>query len=598
MSERPGARAAGRPLSVLLLCDAARGHAATVLDQIAAFRRYSRHRFAIFNPLRVARSRSLDLDEFDVVVIHYSIFVISDAHLAPSFREKLRAFRGPKIQLIQDDYRRIDEMAAMMRQLEIDVLYTLYPEREIHRVWGESRLPGVEVRSYLAGYVSENLLAIPNRPIEERPIDIGYRGRVVPFWLGWLGQEKVWIGRGVLERAADYGLRCDIAWREEDRIYGRHWIEFLRSCKANLGTESGASITDFDGSVERAVKAYLVARPTADFLEVHREVLLPHEDNVRINVISPRIFEAAALGTGLILFPGEYSGIVEPWVHYLPLAKDFSNMAEVVEALRDLAGMKARLARARADLIDSGRFSFERFVEEFDGLLVRLGRPRASRFKPRFHVARMERALHPALRVVGRQWRNLYRLFAALHAGLAPGPLRKALLRHCLHPALWKRAPWEQIVPDLLRYGLLRRAQAGQPAGSEVAYRAAVSFAGERGALCFVSHAIDGDGKAADGSKPGRLEPAVVASLAAATLEGRLAGIAWSHGAVAGPLRIEIPAFGSDEVSLGDHDVYDFRGLAGLAALYPGEMLEAVLPLAAEARSEQVAAAMRENANR
>jgi hypothetical protein len=64
-----------------------------------------------------------------------------------------------------------------------------------------------------AGYVPESLVSYPALPIESRPIDIGYRGRTVPYWLGEFGQEKVLIGQGVLERAEEYGLKCNIAWR-------------------------------------------------------------------------------------------------------------------------------------------------------------------------------------------------------------------------------------------------------------------------------------------------------------------------------------------------------------------------------------------------
>ncbi len=100
--EQPSDR---RQLSILLLCDDNRGHANTVLDHIAAFRKFSQHRVYTFNPRGLTSSKYLDLDEFDVVVIHYSLVIIFDSYLAPDFREKLRRFQGLKIQFIQDDYR-------------------------------------------------------------------------------------------------------------------------------------------------------------------------------------------------------------------------------------------------------------------------------------------------------------------------------------------------------------------------------------------------------------------------------------------------------------------------------------------------------------
>ena len=54
---------------------------------------------------------------------------------------------------------------------------------------------------------------------------------------------------------------------------------------------------------------------------------------MEIQVISLGVLEAVALGTGLILFPGNYSGILRPNEHYLQLQKDFSNLNEVLNTL-------------------------------------------------------------------------------------------------------------------------------------------------------------------------------------------------------------------------------------------------------------------------
>jgi hypothetical protein len=53
--------------------------------------------------------------------------------------------------------------------------------------------------------------------------------------------------------------------------------------------------------------------------------------------ISPRCFEAAAMKTLMVLYPGEYSGRLMPFRHYIPLQKDHSNMQEVVEILHNPA---------------------------------------------------------------------------------------------------------------------------------------------------------------------------------------------------------------------------------------------------------------------
>ena len=178
------------------------------------------------------RSIALDLDYFDVAVIHYSVVLSSLNYLSADFRDKLRRFRGLKVEFIQDDYRWIDRETAASRDIGINVLFTVAPEPAASQVYDE-RLPGVRRVLTLTGYVPENLVGRPIKPLGERTIDVGYRARDLPFWLGRLSREKVWIGQRFLERAPAYGLRCDIAWTEDQRIYGERWIEFVSSLPKN-----------------------------------------------------------------------------------------------------------------------------------------------------------------------------------------------------------------------------------------------------------------------------------------------------------------------------------------------------------------------------
>ncbi|HWP27386.1 MAG TPA: glycosyltransferase [Xanthobacteraceae bacterium] len=174
------------------------------------------------------------------------------------------------------------------------------------------------------------------------------------------------IAEGVLRLAPQYGLRCDVAVEENDRLYGEAWISFLSSCKAVLGTEGGSSIWDYDGSAERAVDDYLAANPGASFDEVAHAVLNDHEGNLCYNAISPRVFEAAALRTPMIMFPGWYNGVVEPERHYIVLAKDFSNFSDVVERLRDDAYLQALADRTYTELVASGAYSKRAFAAKID----------------------------------------------------------------------------------------------------------------------------------------------------------------------------------------------------------------------------------------
>jgi len=111
-----------------------------------------------------------------------------------------------------------------------------------------------------------------------------------------------------------------------------------------------------------------------------------------VHVVSPRVFEAAALGTAMILFPGDYSGVVRPGEHYIALQKDFSNMDDVVEQLRDDELVRDMTVRARDDIIRSGRWSYQAFIADFDRVVDEEARSmRGPSRTVRYHLAKVER---------------------------------------------------------------------------------------------------------------------------------------------------------------------------------------------------------------
>ena len=450
-------------LRVLLLADDHPSHASTLLEHIDALRRLSRHDVHVFNPRAVTRSRSLALDDFDVVVVHYSLMILSDHYLSPSFRAAIARFRGIKVQFIQDDYRQVAEMWQRMRELGIDILFTLVPERELDAVWPPRELPGVRRITTLAGYVPSEASAYPSPPLDERPLEVGYRGRSLPPWLGILGQEKAWIAQGVAERAERHKLRCDVAWTEGSRIYGLSWFEFIASCRVTLGTESGATITDFDGTIERRGREYMIEHPEAEFWDIHEAVLAPYEGNVRMNVISPRIFEAVALRTGLVLFPGEYSGVLERDRHYIPLEKDFSNFAEVVERIRDTHSLEAMVDTAYDEIVASGRYAYATLARSFDDALDEAGPRFTGRTgEPlRLRAARAERVLRdhrPTRTPVRAAARRL--AFAKLLA--ADEKTRRLLVDVLRRRELRESVDAHRLLDDLIRLAVIRKAHAGR----------------------------------------------------------------------------------------------------------------------------------------
>lgn len=354
-------------LRVALLCDDDfSGYQTAIRDHIESFAAHSRHRVVPINPRGLRHGFGLSLDGFDALIIHFSLWIVWPDYLPDWMRRHIRRFTGPKLLFIQDEYRMVDRAAAAITDLGIHVLYSAAEPEVWSRLYHHAGLRNVRIRPTLTGYVPRHLESLQSPGMNERKIHIGYRAREQMAWLGALAQEKRAIAEGVENRMSEAGLCADISTRTEDTIFGPAWFPFLMGCKATLGTESGASVVDFGGTLPDRVADYRAHHPGAGYGEIARDLLASLEGVVTIRAISPRVFEAAATRTALVMFPGHYNGLVQPWEHYLPLAKDFSNFSEIAAHLRDDAFLTALTERTHAALVRSNRFSYRNFVAGVD----------------------------------------------------------------------------------------------------------------------------------------------------------------------------------------------------------------------------------------
>lgn len=348
------------PRKVLVFYDATQTFTNTVLEHLQCLAALP-NSTVYFCHARPDTTLPLPLSAFDCVIIHYSVRIAFEM-LSPSDAWHVQGFGGLKCLFIQDEYDHTETARRWIERLGLHVVFTCVPAEHHDQIYPSRRFPGVTFATNLTGYVPGLLDALPaSRPLSDRPIAIGYRGRQLPFWYGELAREKWVIGQRMREVCDDRGVVVDIAWDERARIYGDAWYAFLGSCRATLGTESGSNVFDDEGKIRKAMARHLRRHPSASFEEVQATYLAGVEQPGLMNQVSPKIFEAIALRTALILFEGRYSGVVEPGRHYLPLKKDFSNVDEVLTSLADDQLIEAMTARAYDDVIASGRYSYEAF---------------------------------------------------------------------------------------------------------------------------------------------------------------------------------------------------------------------------------------------
>jgi len=369
-----------RNKSILLLyAHPLRSNAPTIMEHVSSFDAYSQFRFVPVNtslgfPLRLRNA------EFQAILLHYSLFGSYPFQLNDRFRRYVKEADCPKIAFFQDEHQHGVERMAAVNDLGISVIYSLLDPPVARDVYGP-RTSVKNIQFTLTGFVSDDLMRKIQfaKPPSERTIDVGYRGRVLSRLYGRGGQEKTEIARRFKEAAEGKGFVLDFGTTESARIYGDDWYRFVGDCRFTIGVEAGVSIFDLDGEVSAAVAAARRAMPGTPMEEIYERVLPPFENKIKYRTISPRIFEALAMRTGLILYEGDYQGVIRPWDHYLPLKKDFSNVDEIMDRMRDTTFVDQMLARGYDEIIKSDRFHYRTAIRGLDRELLSLGvRPDAT----------------------------------------------------------------------------------------------------------------------------------------------------------------------------------------------------------------------------
>lgn len=358
-------------LNILLLCNKpdVGNDANTIVDHIEAIERYSNHHIWLYSNLGSLPSL-LNLDKFDVIIIHYSLCLLNNIYISKKSKKRLREYNGLKVVFVQDEYRQINKMNDELQYLNIDVLFTCFSDAEKNKIYSAEKLTNVSKYTNLTGYIPERLIGLNNQiPIKERPISVGYRGRKLPYWYGELAYEKWNIVDKWFDIVSNDELTVDLSYNETDRIYGENWNKFLSSCKTTLGVESGASVMDFTGNLEKVIDSFQLLNPNESFEFIQKKYLLPYEGKYKLNQISPRCFEAIALKTVLVLYEGEYSGILIPNRHYIMLKKDFSNIQEVIRFILDDEYLQNMADTAFQEIALNPEYTYRSFIKYVDEVI-------------------------------------------------------------------------------------------------------------------------------------------------------------------------------------------------------------------------------------
>jgi len=352
----------------LMLCNYSINQGAVTVESINAFLDHSNYPIFPYS-LTNGFSEDFPYEQFDFIIIHYSIIPTLPGYLPDTIADRLRKFEGPIFQFIQDDYRRVSLMRDFIKRVGVDAVYSIMPLETAKKLYGGIK-PNLKIHSYLAGYASSWLNMEKTVPLSRRKTAVGYRGREYPYWFGEITTLKIDLAKRLKKQLKKKWIKTDFSVRERDRIYGRDWVKFLIRCRAIYGTESEVNYLDPHGAMANWYNTLeqLNKHPSSGKKWDGRKVVDTDffKRNTQpapgsMSIIPPRVFEVICLRSANVLMEGNYSNVLEPWRHYIPLKKDLSNLDEVVKALKNDALISEMIATTFAEIATNEKYMWQGF---------------------------------------------------------------------------------------------------------------------------------------------------------------------------------------------------------------------------------------------
>lgn len=267
------------------------------------------------------------IDRYDLVVVLHSAtgdtmdVLTRTAHRLANRRGRLAVFIG-------NEYCLMDLKQDFLRESRADYVLSQLPQEGAEWLYEEAaRSAGTKALSVPHGLNPS--LYRPGR-LQGRTIDVGFVGAFYHLVVG--DKERTNAIEWFQFNGASMSLQCDI---RQGNIPREQWSAFLRSCKAIVGAESGTYYLQRRGEAVGKALAYLKHHPDPSFKEVFDHAFADASDCIDGKIISSRHFEPIGAKTAQVLVEGRYNDILVPDEHYIPLAKDLSNVAEAVAKLKD-----------------------------------------------------------------------------------------------------------------------------------------------------------------------------------------------------------------------------------------------------------------------
>ena len=334
-----------------------------------------------------------NLDNDSIIILCYSLAhsLTTPNCLYKGIIHILKKIKCKKHMFIQDEYYHVNKIVHIINELCVDVIWTVLTNKDdIKKVYKNVINNNTIYVQCLTGYINEN--PIQNfKPIIYKTNDILYRGRKLHPMYGLLGYYKFEIGYKFKKVINDnnINLKHNISSDHKDRIYG-DWAQEMSNAKITLATPSGSNVLNYDTQLQYRINrvlprensdlSHLLKKKTGGSYSdneynyiihtVKKKVSIPEDLNV--NALSPKMFEAIASGTVLVMLEGDddcYSGILKPDIHYISLKRNYSNILDVCKKCGDNVYLQTMANIAFEDIVLSEKYSIKNFIKQFDSFL-------------------------------------------------------------------------------------------------------------------------------------------------------------------------------------------------------------------------------------
>lgn len=340
-------------------------------DHLYSFKRYVDGVEFFYCEFYLKLPRFLQWINWDGVILHYTLLAERwDPTLWPFHREQMSAIgklKGHKVAIPQDEYAEVTELQKLLKKCGVETVFTCLSPVDYSKIYPFEKTGIKHFFQTCPGFVDENSKEAIERLSKEnktRDIDIGYRARELPFWLGRHGQIKKEIADQILQTEIEHNLKLDISIDPKDVFYGDDWMRFLLRSRCVLGCLGGASLYDPDGEIRKKVDEYVKENPQAPFEEVEQKIFPGKDFSLNLFALSPRHFECALTKTCQILVEGDYRGIFIPGRHFIELKRDYSNLEEILKKITDHNYCEQIAENAYYEIGLSNNYTYKAFANQ------------------------------------------------------------------------------------------------------------------------------------------------------------------------------------------------------------------------------------------